>query len=312
MRNVHAALTLTAALAAVAPHPAEATEGAAGRYMPGLYAQPGAGIVPPFPGAYWGVSNIVYSGSANFNIPIGDNIAAGVDATVWTTALGGVFVPKLELGGNWTYAVSMVLPFGRMETAAFVGPFERTDVLGGLGDIQITPLLFGWHNDTGNTFFSAGLTVTAPTGNYDPDKIAFVGMNYWSFTPYVAATHIDAAHGIDYSAKFGIDFNTTNPDTDYYSGAMAHLDVAITKSLTERFSAGIFTGVLYQIEDDDSTFADLVGGFKGRSVAVGPVLKYKAKIDDAEVDFSFSWAPEVHVENRLKGDAFYFNMSGKF
>lgn len=315
MRNLRAALTLTAALTAFVPHSAEATEAAAGRYTPGLYALPGAGIVPPIPGAYWGVSNIIYTGSADFDIPIGNNIAAGIDATMWTTALAGVFVPKLELGGNWTYAFSMVLPFGRMETSATVGPFERTDVAGGLGDIQITPLLFGWHNDTGNAFFSTGLTVTAPTGVYDPDKIAFVGLGYWSFTPYVAATYVDPTYGIDYSARFGIDFNTRNPDTDYYSGALAHLDMSITKNLTDSFSLGFATGVLYQIEDDDSertAFTDLTDGFKGRSVGVGPVLKYKAKFDETEVDFTLSWSHEVHVENRMKGDVVYLNASGKF
>jgi hypothetical protein len=294
---------------------AYATESAAGRYLPGIYALPGAGIVPPFPGSYWAVSNAFYSGTASAAIPVGDNdIAVGLDATMWITALAGLYVPKLDLPGNWTYAFQFVLPFGRTEATADVLAFQRTDDLAGLGDLQITPLLFGWHNTTADTFFSAGLTVTVPSGAYDPDIIAFVGLNYWTLTPTLGFTHLDAANGMDYSAKFGIDINTENEATDYYSGAMAHLDLAVTKSLTEQFSVGVLAGILYQFEDDDSTFADTrPDGFKGRSVAVGPIVKYKAKFDEGrEVDFSLSWASELDVKNRLEGDAVYFNISGKF
>jgi hypothetical protein len=303
------------AAAAFATSSADATESAAGRYIPGIYALPGAGIVPPFPGGYWGVSNAFYHGSATAQIPVGNNdIAFGLEATMWISALAGIYVPEWDLPGNWTYAFQMVVPMGWTEATADILAFERTDDLSGLGDIQITPLLFGWHNATGNTFFSAGLTITAPTGAYDPDEIAFVGLNYWTFSPTLGFTHIDAANGMDYSMKFGVDVNTENEATDYYSGAMAHLDIAVTKSLTEQFSAGVIAGFLYQFEDDDSTFADTrPDGFKGRSVAIGPVVKYKAKFDSGrEVDFSLSWATELEVKNRLEGDAVYFNISGKF
>ena len=291
----------------------QATEAAAGRYLPGMFALPGAGIVPPFPGFYYGMSNALYVGDASANIPFGDNvIAAGVDATMWTTALAGIYVPQQDLPGNWTYAFQGVLPIGWMETDAQVGLIERTDEMAGLGDIQITPLLFGWHNATGNTFFSASFTITAPTGAWEADEIAFVGLNYWSLQPAVAFTHI-TADGWDFSGKFGIDINTENEDSDYYSGAMAHLDLAVTKSVTEQLQIGAIAGFLYQFEDDESTFADTrPDGFKGRSVAVGPLIKYKAKFDEREIDFSLSWAHEVETKNRMEGDAVFFNISGKF
>ncbi|RWQ63322.1 transporter [Mesorhizobium sp.] len=293
---------------------AGATEAVAGRYIPGLYAAPGAGIVPPVPGVYWGISNVYYHGKASTEVPIGDNaVAFGLEADMWTTALAAVYVPELHLPGNWTYAVQAVVPIGWTRAQATLGSLGTEQDVTGLGDVAISPLVFGWHNDALNTFFSASLTVTAPTGEWKNGDIAFIGLNYWTFTPAIGFTRLVPEYGLDLSAKFGIDINTKNEDTDYYSGAMAHLDLAVTKSLTENFSVGGLAGFLYQIEDDRGTFADTHDGFRGRSIAIGPFVKYKAKFGKAtEIDFDLRWAHEVEVENRMKGNAVFFDISGKF
>jgi hypothetical protein len=71
-----AAAAIATATIAVATQPAAATEAAAGRYVPGVYAGPGAGIVPPIPGGYWAVSNLYYHGEASGDVPFGDNEVA--------------------------------------------------------------------------------------------------------------------------------------------------------------------------------------------------------------------------------------------
>jgi hypothetical protein len=197
--------------------------------------------------------------------------------------------------------------------SANVGPFGATQQVPGLGDIAFAPLVLGWHNDAMNTWVSASLTITAPTGEWKEGDLAFIGLNYWTFSPAIGFTYLVPAQGLDLSAKFGVDINTRNPDTDYYSGAMAHLDLSITKDVTETLSLGAVAGFLYQFEDDGSAFADAHDGFLGRSIAVGPLVKYKAKFgESSEVDFTLRWAHEVKVENRMKGDAIFFDIAGKF
>lgn len=293
---------------------ANATEAVAGRYVPGALAGPGMGIVPPVPGMYWAISNVYYHGKANGEVPYGDNVVAvGLTGDIWVSALAGLYVPKWDLPGNWTYAVQAAVPVGWTGATAALGPFGSEDNVGGLGDIAVAPIVLGWHNDAMNTFVSTSLTIAAPTGVWQEGELAFVGLNYWTFTPAVAFTYLVPDHGLDFSANFGVDINTTNPDTDYYSGAMAYLDLALTKSVTENFSLGAVAGFLYQFEDDGSAFADTHDGFKGRSVAVGPLAKYKAKIGEAtEIDFTFRWAHEVEVENRMKGDVVSLSIAGKF
>ena len=90
---------------------------------------------------------------------------------------------------------------------------DTTEEVTGLGDITIVPLLFGWHNDAMNTWFSAQLGITAPTGEWTEGSLAFIGLNYWTFSPMVGFTYLVPEHGLDFSAKFGVDINTENPDT---------------------------------------------------------------------------------------------------
>ena len=47
--------------------------------------------------------------------------------------------------------------------------------------------------------------------------------------------------------------------------------------------------------------------------SVGPFIKYKAKFGEGrEIDFGLKWAHEVEVENRMKGDAIFLDISGTF
>ncbi|WP_157866040.1 SphA family protein [Mesorhizobium japonicum] len=294
---------------------AKATEAVAGRYLPGVFAGPGAGIVPPTPGvAYWAVSNIYYHGEAGGDVPFGNGaVAVGMTGNIWSTVLAGVYVPELHLPGNWTYAVQAAVPLGWTGAQAEVGPFGTKQNVAGLGDIAFAPLVLGWHNDAMNTWLSASLTITAPTGEWKQGDLAFIGLNYWTFSPAIGFTYLIPEHGLDLSAKFGVDINTKNHDTNYYSGATAHLDLSVTKNVTESLSVGGIAGFLDQIEDDRGTFADTHDGFRGRSIAVGPLVKYKAKFGEStEVDFTLRWAHEVEVKNRMKGDAVMFDIAGKF
>ena len=48
------------------------------------------------------------------------------------------------------------------------------------------------------------------------------------------------------------------------------------------------------------------------SIAIGPLVTYKAKFGETEIDFRLKWAHEVEVKNRMKGDAVFLDITGKF
>ena len=292
---------------------AEATEAAFGRYIPGIFAAPGVGVVPPVPGVYWQSSTIYYHGSASKDVqfPIGGTTQFGLKGDYFAQSFTGLWVPDIKLDDNLTLAFSFTLPFGYMKADVDLGRLGASDTDTGLGDIMFGPVL-GWHSASGTTFASASLRIFAPTGSYDEDALANIGTNYWTFSPTLAFTTVNPANGLEFDLVGGIDINTKNPATDYTSGAMAHLDAAVIQNFNKQFGAGVFGAILYQFQDDEGPHADALDGFKGRSFAIGPMLKYTAGTEEKPINMSLSWAPEFGTKNRMKGNSFILNVSGKF
>ncbi len=315
-RRAAAALALGLGASALAAMPAAATEQAYGRYLVGLWAGPGGAIVPPYPGFYWSSNNFYYSGkaSAQTQIPIGAKLRAGFEADMISASGTVQFVPDFKVFGA-TLGTAITVPIGKTTASArlSLGPFarERTDELDGLGDIMLTPVVLGWNS--GPNFFSMGLRVWAPTGEYKKKSFAQVGLNYWTFSPNVAYTWFDPSVGFDFTTAAGVDINLENPATNYTSGAMGHLDVTATKYFNESFGMGVFGSVLYQFEDDEcKCLPKRLDGFKGQSYSIGPLMKWTIKTDKSEFYVQASWAPEFWVKNRTMGNALYASVSGKF
>ena len=313
MRVALSELLVFAAIGGVlaGPGAACATEAAMGRYTPGLFAIPGAGIVPPMPNVYWQSSSFVYFGSAgkDLEVPVGGTTQFGLSGDIIATSMTGLWVPDIKLGDNLTLAISGTLPIGYMKAKASLGQFDSSDVTAGLGDIMVAPTI-GWHQ--GTDFFSAALRIYAPTGVWEKGAIANIGLNYWTFSPTLAYTHLAPALGLDFSIVAGLDINTENTATDYTSGLMAHIDASLSKKFDNNFGIGVFASALLQVTKDTGGLADRLNGFEGRSYAIGPMLTYAAGPKESPVNLSLTWAPEFGVRNRLEGNAIYFNVSGAF
>ncbi len=305
-KAVVAGAILTASIQA-----AEATEAGFGRYIPGFFAGPASEIVPPEPGFYWQSSTFYYFGTAakNPSFPFGGALQTGIKASFLGTAISGIWVSDWIPSNGVTVGLGVTIPVGTARVSADLGRLRLKDTDTGLGDILIIPTI-GYHN--GPHFFAANIGIYAPTGHYDHKNLANIGLNVWTFTPSLAYTYINPELGIDFSMVGGIDINTTNPKTKYRSGALAHVDATLLKTFSNGIGVGIFGSILYQLADDRGELADKLDGFRGRSFAIGPMIKYSVPNDKHQLSAAINWAPEFGVENRLKGNAVYLNISGRF
>lgn len=293
-----------------ASSPALATESAFGRYIPGVFAGPSSEIVPPVPGFYWQNETFFYKASADksLQIPYGRELKSDLKINFFNFSVSGIWVPEWQPADNVNVAIGLTLPYQSLRVQSDLGRLSATDHCDGLGDIVLTPAI-GWHG--GHHLVSANLSIYMPTGRYRAGDMANIGLNYWTFTPSVAYTYANPEAHVDFSFVGGIDFNTRNTDTDYRSGAMAHVDATLLGTFDNGFGAGVFGSVLYQIADDQGELADRLNGFRGRSFAIGPMLKYTAPGKHG-MTVNLNWAPEFNVKNRLKGNAVYFNVTGRF
>jgi hypothetical protein len=304
--------TVVAIGSALMPGFATAEEGGSGHYLPGSMASFVDGV--PLKEAFIVRANVVnYNGSisAKKPIPIGGRTTLGADATSWAYGLSLLWRPPVEIGKDWSYAMSATIPYMVMDVSADVeieagnvsSAVSRSSSTNGLGDIVLMPLMLNYNLDPDfNVNFRLG--IYAPTGDYKVGRLANTGKNFWSFSPVLGLMYFGQKNGFEASAFFGATFNTENEDTDYQSGTQAFID----GTLAQHFplfgglaGAGVSAYYYKQVEGDSGDGATL-GDFKGKTIGVGPVVSYVTKILDRDTIFELKWLHEVETENRLKGD----------
>lgn len=292
-------------LALVAP--AYAVEGGLGRSITGLQVTDYAGVVPPKPGWNMALGYVHYSGQfdADRELPISGVATLGMDASFDLYSISAVYVWPTK-PGRWNFASLLTVPFADIDLTAHVSAGRLTGRVndsfkGDLYDISFAPVTAGYHFDEAH-HLSLSLSVSAPAGSYDPDRLANPSLNAWVYTPTVAYTQLTSHGTVEWSTSAGIDFSTRNQATNYRSGAVFHVDSQLVKRWPNGWGLGGVGGWIEQIGDDSGPLADRLDGFKGHSLAAGAIVSYSHKHDDMSIAVSLRWLHEFDVSRRLEGD----------
>lgn len=305
-RSELAFLFAATAVMSLAP-PARASEGALGRPITGLQGTSYAGVVPATPGFSTSLSYAYYDGKIGREreAPLGGGGSAlGLEVTAQLYSATGIYV--WDTGeGAWNFAPAVVLPFANIEAGVDLrigsnsASAHQTDF--GLFDMAFVPVMAGYHFSK-TSHLSLALYVFAPTGTYSVDNLAQLSLNNWTFSPTVGYTRLLAEGSVELSALSAVDFYTENKATDYQNGAVFRTDALAVKRFKTGWGIGAMAGWIQQLEDDDGTTADRLGGFQGRSLGIGPLLTYTHSTADSHVEVSARWIHEFDVKNRLQGD----------
>ena len=266
---------------------------------------------------------VTYNGSisAKKPIPFGGRTTLGADATSWAYGLSLLWRPPLDLGKDWSYAMSATIPYIMMDVSADVeatlwsvsSAVSRSSSTNGLGDIVLMPLMLNYNVDPDfNVNFRLG--IYAPTGDYKVGHLANTGKNFWTFEPVFGLMYFGQQNGFEASVFFGADFNTENEDTDYQSGTQVHVDGTLAQHfpLFGGLAGGGVSAYYYKQVAGDSGDGATLGDFKGKTVGVGPVASYVTSIWGNDTIFELKWLHEVETEKRLKGDIVWLKVVYKF
>jgi hypothetical protein len=320
LKNLLAVLPV-AGLISLAGH-VRAEEGGSGHYFPGSMASFMDGVSAT-PTLIFRLNIIDYDGSFDGDVPVPIAGLAALDVDVESAAVGltGFWRPNFEIGENWSYAVSMTIPYVDLTVEADVAaPFDpqgrtvrRSDNASGLGDILFFPVML---NYTFSPALSANfrLGFYAPTGDYEVGQLANTGKNFWTMEPTAALMYLNPKTGLEASAFLGIDFNEKNDDTDYKSGNQAHFEGTVAQHFPfwgGGASAGV-TGFWYQQVTGDSGSGANFGDFKARALGIGPVISYSRKLSGSDMIAEFKWLHESGVKRRAEGDTLFLKVMLKF
>jgi hypothetical protein len=313
-RRIGESAAFLAFCACLAAAPAQAAEYALGNYLLG-YSIPLTGFTPP-PGPYFSNSFYLYTGSAsaNLKVPLGGVVGAGLNYQFVVNISQISWVTDLKaLGGSIGFAA--LIPFGsdrNTASAAFTGPLgrtlqiNRTDAVVNLGDTAYAAFI-GW--EAGDHHWNFTLTGFAPTGGYQGDRLAEMGLNRPGVDLKAGYTYLSPQTGIEVSAGLGLTTNALNTITNYQSGEELHFEWALNQHLPFGLSAGVGGYVYQQITPDSGQGDERLGSFKGRVASVGPLLSYTFKEGAQQVILSGRWFHEFDAKNRLRGDSIFASLA---
>lgn len=294
-----------------------AEEGGAGHHVPGGMSTL-IDLLPTQPG--WVVESMYlhYNGSASASarIPIANRLSLGLDATSDASTLGGIYTFEQQVLGAH-YSVGAFVPYVWMDVDAQVRigalpPAFVSSSTSGLGDISILPVMMAWKSD--HWQFNAALPIYAPTGDYQAGRLANPGLNHWSFDPTVGVAYANEETGFNFAAHTGFTFSTENSDTSYRNGTVYHIDASAQQLLPVGpglLGVGLEAFYIEQVTGDRGRGATL-GGFKGSSYGLGPVLSYILPVDNNAFVVEARWLAELDTTNRPKGDFFWLKAVYQF
>ena len=284
-----------------------ATEGALGRTITGTNVQSFAGVVPPTPGFNAAIGYVHYNGeiSGSREVPLNNLVTLGLDATFDMISVTGLYV--WDTGeGRWNFASMATLPFAMAEVEADLSLGPRIVQASDKADWDVfdpffAPIIAGYHFDQAR-HMSLALYVYTDWGSYDPDRLANLSLNNWTFSPTVGYTQLMQNGSLEFTTVGAIDFYTRNDATDYKNGAVFRLDAQLVKRFASGWGVGGIGGWIEQLQDDEGPTADRLNGFKGRAFALGPTVSYTKKWEGGQAEFAARWLTEFGVKRRLEGD----------
>jgi hypothetical protein len=144
------------------------------------------------------------------------------------------------------------------------------DSLTSYGDIVPTATL-RWNSGVNN--FMTYVTGDIPVGDYNPMRLANLGIGHGAIDAGGAYTYLNPATGNEFSATAGFTYNFKNPDTQYRSGIDFHFDWGASHFLSKQLFVGL-AGYAYQQITDDSGQNPILGGFRSRVLGAGPQIGY--------------------------------------
>ena len=150
-----------------------------------------------------------------------------------------------------------------------------------------------------NNFMVYG-TGDIPVGDYDPTRLANLGIGHGAIDFGGGYTYFDPKSGNEFSFVSGLTYNFKNTATQYQNGADFHIDWGASHFFKQQFQVGVVGYYLQQVTDDLGA-PPALSGFRSRIAAVGPQVGYIFPIGDLQGYINLKGYWEFAAKNRPEG-----------
>lgn len=296
-KNSFKLLVLSLSISVFSIAAAQASENGLGHYPVGVNTV-AAGLLPTLGKAEVATYSL-YSNDTYFAGADGNGSVPGFDSSVVTLVPRTLYtLPKEIPWLNLPLTVGLVVPFVNLNLNT---PGGHGHILG-VGDIDFEANV--QLNNPEKGFFSyAGLVTYFPTGSYNKDRIANLGLSYYTFHPQYAATWF-ANRNLEFDGNVSMSFNTENTATYYHSGAQVYAEYAANYRIMPNIFPSLYLGMQgfaqKQIQDDTKNGNVYRNGNKVQAFGIGPQVTYYMFHNQGGIILKY--IHEYSVRNQSHGD----------
>lgn len=298
-------LSFVASLAIGSITPATADEGGLSFWLPGQFASLAA--TPVTPGWSWATIYLHtdVSSGAGQQFPRGGRVDLGIAGRGDLVAYGPTYVFATPFLGAQA-SVSVLGIAGRNNASAalsLTGPLgntialNRSEGLTSYGDV-IAQVALKWNKGVHN-YMVYGMG-DIPIGDYDPSRLANLGIGHGAVDFGGGYTYFNPATGNEFSAVAGMTYNFKNTSTQYQNGIDFHFDWGASHFVTKQIQLGL-AGYYFQQITDDFGAPPALGGFRSRVVGIGPQIGFLFPVGDMQGYLNLKAYKEFAAQNRPEG-----------
>jgi len=284
---------------------AMADEGGLSFWLPGTFGSLAA--TPGTPGWSWATFYIHtdVASAAGAQFPRGARLDVGVSGRGDLVGFGPTYVFATPVLGA-QLSVSLLGIAGHNEASAalsLTGPLgntialNRTQGLTSYGDV-IPQVALKWNQGV-NNFMVYG-TGLIPIGDYDPNRLANLGIGHGAIDFGGGYTYFNPTTGNEFSAVAGATYNFRNTYTQYQNGIDFHVDWGASHFFANKLQLGVVGYYLQQVTDDFGAPAAL-DGFRTRIAGVGPQIGFLFPVGDLQGYINAKAYKEFAAQNRPEG-----------
>jgi hypothetical protein len=161
--------------------------------------------------------------------------------------------------------------------------------------VSVTPK---WNSGVNNFMvYGAG---DIPVGDYDPNRLANLGIGHGAIDFGGGYTYFDPKNGNEFSWVAGATYNFKNTNTQYQNGVDFHFDRGASHFFTKQVQVGLVGNYFQQVTDDFGAPPSL-DGFRSRVAGIGPQVGFLFPIGNMQGYVNVKGYKEFAAQNPPEG-----------
>lgn len=205
------------------------------------------------------------------------------------------------LGGNWNTNIAVPILYEELRTPG--GKSSKYAIQ----NVQLVPFGVVYHTGIAHWYYEGDLFL--PGTAYSKADALNIGQHDFSGGPVFGITLLPNKGRTEITDRTSYFFNGYDKDTHYHSGQEFFTEFNVAESVSKKMAIG-FNGAFYKQTTDDHQFGQVVNedGYRGRDLQVGPQVRFNLP----HGGFAFKYYRDTLVENKTRGNSFWFQIAVPF